>query len=85
MRRHIEVDSEVVAKRLYRPDLSTPITGNTTRYGTKGAEKIPLGTRGVVEDVGEVKHFRDTWKVYLVHFDGFEPLWFAASDICPYE
>ena len=85
MRRHIEIGSEVIAKRLYRPDLSTPITGTTTRYGTKGTEKIPIGTRGVVEDVGGVKHFRDTWKVYLVHFDSFKPMWFVASDICPYE
>ena len=79
-RRHIEVGTEVVAKRMYAPKSVGHISGTTTRYG-RSTTNIPIGTKGVVEDIRERKYFRDTWKVYLVRFDDFEPLWVAASDI----
>jgi len=79
-RRHIEVGTEVVAKRMYDLRSVGHILGTATRYG-RSTTNIPIGTKGVVEDVGERKYFRNTWKVYLVRFDDFEPLWVVASDI----
>jgi len=81
MSRHIEVGTEVVAKVLYSTRDAEFIPGTKTRYG-KDFVKIPVGTLGVVEDVGVRQHFQNTWKVYLVRFDGYDlPLWVAASDI----